>query len=57
MHIAFLNRGMAYEAQGHLDQAETDYRKALELAPQWPLAQQKLERVMAKRQAQPKGTA
>lgn len=49
-HLALLNRGMAYEAQGHLEQAETDYRKAVELAPEWPLAQQKLERVVAKRQ-------
>lgn len=50
MHVALLNRGMAYEKQGRLDLAETDYRKALELAPEWTLAQQKLERVVIKRQ-------
>ena len=49
MHVAFLNRGMAHESQGHLDLAETDYRKAVELAPQWPLAQQKLDGIIAKR--------
>jgi tetratricopeptide (TPR) repeat protein len=50
MHVAFLNRGMAYELQGRLDLAEADFRKALELAPQWSLAQQKLDRVVIKRQ-------
>jgi tetratricopeptide (TPR) repeat protein len=50
MHVAFLNRGMAYELQGHLDLAEADYRQAVDLAPQWPLAQQKLAKVVAKRQ-------
>jgi tetratricopeptide (TPR) repeat protein len=50
MHIAFLNRGLAYEAQGRLAEAENDYRKAIELAPEWTLAQEKLERVLAKRQ-------
>jgi len=49
MHVAFLNRGMAYEAQGRLEKAESDYRKALELDPDWPPAQQKLDRVLAKR--------
>ena len=55
MHVAFLNRGMAYEAQGRLAQAETDYRKALELAPEWSLAQQKLDGIVAKRRAVPRG--
>lgn len=49
-HIALLNRGMAYEAQGHLEKAENDYREAIELAPEWPLVQQKLDRVLARRQ-------
>jgi len=48
MHVALLNRGMAYEAQGRLEDAESDYRRALDLQPEWPLALQKLERVMAK---------
>ena len=50
MHIALLNRGMAYEAQGYLGKAENDYRKAIELAPEWPLVQQKLARLLTKRQ-------
>jgi tetratricopeptide (TPR) repeat protein len=50
MHIGHLNRGLAYEAQGHLDQAESEYRKAIDLAPDWELPQQKLERVLVKRQ-------
>lgn len=55
-HIALLNRGMAYEAQGRLERAETDYREAVALAPEWPLAQQKLERLVAKRQNRADGT-
>ena len=51
IHVALLNRGMAYEAQGQLEKAEKDYRNALDLAPEWPLAQQKFDRVQAKRQA------
>jgi tetratricopeptide (TPR) repeat protein len=49
-HVALLNRGMAYEAQGHLEKAENDYREAIDLAPEWPLVQQKLDRVLTKRQ-------
>lgn len=49
-HLALLNRGMAYEKQGRLQQAETDYREAVDLAPEWPLAQQKLQGIVAKRQ-------
>ena len=56
MHFALLNRGMAYEAQGRLEQAETDYREAVALAPEWPLAQQKLERLMVKRRSRTEGT-
>ncbi|MEJ8566541.1 tetratricopeptide repeat protein [Elongatibacter sediminis] len=48
-HLALLNRGMAYEAQGHLQQAETDYREAVTFAPEWPLAQQKLESLVSRR--------
>ena len=50
MHVALLNRGMAYELQGKLDLAEADFRKAVELAPDWSLAQEKLQRLIAKRQ-------
>ncbi len=57
MHIALLNRGMAYETQGRLERAETDFRKAVELAPQWPLAQQKLEGILVKRERASPGSA
>ena len=55
-HLALLNRGMAYEAQGRLEQAETDFREAVALAPEWPLAQQKLESLAVKRQNPEKKT-
>jgi tetratricopeptide (TPR) repeat protein len=47
-HVAYLNRGMAYEKLGKLYAAETDYRQAIELAPEWALAKNKLERVLNK---------
>ena len=47
--VAFLNRGMAYEALGHLEAAEADYRRALALDSEWGLAISKLARVLAKR--------
>ena len=34
-HVAYLNRGMAYEKLGKLSNAESDYRLAIELAPEW----------------------
>lgn len=52
-HVVLLNRGMAYEAQGDLAAAERDYRDALLIAPEWALAQSRLERVLAKRRAAP----
>jgi tetratricopeptide (TPR) repeat protein len=50
-HVVLLNRGMALEARGDLDAAERDYREALLLSPEWPLAQSRIERVLAKRKA------
>ncbi|MFT5132946.1 MAG: tetratricopeptide (TPR) repeat protein [Gammaproteobacteria bacterium] len=47
-YVAHLNRGMAYEKLGRLDEAETDYRQAIELAPEWKEAKSKLERVLIK---------
>lgn len=47
-HILFLNRGMAYENLGLLDKAEQDYLASLDLAPEWPPAIEKLERVERK---------
>jgi tetratricopeptide (TPR) repeat protein len=50
-HVVLLNRAMALEAAGQLDAAERDYREALQLAPDWPPATTRLERVLAKRKA------
>ncbi len=47
-HVAHLNRGMAYEKLGKYDQAEADYRLAVDLAPEWKLAQSKLEHMLLK---------
>lgn len=47
-YIAYLNRGMAYEKLGRFDVAEMDYRQALAAQPDWELAKEKLDRVLAK---------
>lgn len=44
-HIAYYNRGLAYEKMKNPDSAEADYRRASELAPEWHQPQQKLERL------------
>lgn len=49
-HIAHFNRGMAYEKLGDFKDAEQNYRRALEIAPEWPLAQKKLDHLLAKHQ-------
>ena len=49
-HVAYLNRGMARENLGEFEAAETDYKKALELVPEWMIARQKLDRVSKKLQ-------
>lgn len=54
-HIAHLNRGMAYEKLDEYSHAEENYRRALELMPEWSLAQLKLDRLLAK-QKQPTST-
>ena len=46
--VAYLNRGMAYEKLGKLQQAKTDYLQAIQLSPDWKQAQNKLERVNKK---------
>lgn len=51
-HVAHLNRGMAYERLGKYPAAETDYRRALEIAPEWSVATSKLERVLSKMKKQ-----
>ena len=46
--VAYLNRGMAHENLGHFQKAESDYRRALRLAPNWAIAETKLARVLGK---------
>ena len=48
LYIAHLNRGMAYERIGDRANAESDYRRALELYPDWKLARDKLDKLLAK---------
>ena len=45
-HIAHFNRAMAYENNREFDNAEADYRRAIELSPEWVLPQLRLERLM-----------
>ena len=45
-HIAHFNRAMAYENNKEFDNAEADYRRAIELSPEWVLPQLRLERMM-----------
>lgn len=47
-HIAHFNRGMAHEHAGDLADAEADYRRAAELAPEWAQPQAKLDLLMRK---------
>ncbi|MFT5573533.1 MAG: tetratricopeptide (TPR) repeat protein [Cryomorphaceae bacterium] len=47
-HVAFLNRGMAYEQMGKLEEAKSDYQVALEALEDWPAAQKRLQRVQGK---------
>ena len=49
-HIAHINRGMAYERIGNLDQAEADYRAAMALVPGSALPQVRLDQLTRKRQ-------
>lgn len=43
-HEAYFNRAIAYEKLDDVAAAYRDYRKALELKPDWPLAIQELQR-------------
>lgn len=51
MHVAYINRAMAYESMGDFDNAEIGYRTAIELAPDYPLPQVRLELLLNKKQA------
>lgn len=48
-HVLFLNRGMAYMRVGQFDIAEVEYRKALDIRPDWLNAQDKLAELEEKR--------
>ncbi len=47
-HVAFLNRGLAYEYLNEFEDARDDYRRALELLPDWIRAKKMLARVELK---------
>ena len=51
-HIAHYNRGMAYENNNEYAKAEADFRKAMELSPEWFLPRLRLERLLKKAQEQ-----
>ena len=51
VHVALTNRGMAYEKLGNNVAAEADYRKAIEIAPAWPVAPLKLKRLLSRSNA------
>ncbi|MBI2993507.1 MAG: tetratricopeptide repeat protein [Gammaproteobacteria bacterium] len=45
-HIAYYNRAMAYERVRNFDGAEADYRRAIELKPQWFMPQARLDSLL-----------
>ncbi|MGY8815289.1 MAG: tetratricopeptide repeat protein [Gammaproteobacteria bacterium] len=49
-HVAYINRGMAYEKQGDFDNAELDYREAMNLLPNAALPQVRLDQLLNKKQ-------
>jgi tetratricopeptide (TPR) repeat protein len=51
IHIAYINRGMAYESLGDFNNAETDYRAAIELLPEAALPQVRLDQLLRKKEA------
>ncbi len=48
-HVLYLNRGMALEHSGLLDDAEMQYMAALELMPEWRPVLDKLQRIETSR--------
>lgn len=50
IHIAHINRGMAYESSGDFNNAETDYRAAMELLPNAALPQVRLDQLLRKKE-------
>ncbi|NNE36977.1 MAG: tetratricopeptide repeat protein [Gammaproteobacteria bacterium] len=55
IHIAHINRGMAYESLGDFDNAETDYRAAAALFPEAALPQVRLDQLLRKKEKQLEG--
>ncbi len=55
MHIAHINRGMAYESLGDFDNAEADYRAAMEMFPNAALPQVRLDQLLRKKEKQLEG--
>jgi tetratricopeptide (TPR) repeat protein len=49
VHVAYINRGMAYEKQGDFENAELDYREAMTLLPDAALPQVRLEQLLNKK--------
>jgi len=45
-HIAYYNRAIAYERVRNFDGAEADYRRAIELKPQWFMPQARLDSLL-----------
>lgn len=44
-HIAYFNRGLAYEKLGNYRKAQADYRTAMDLSPAWQTPRHRLERL------------
>jgi tetratricopeptide (TPR) repeat protein len=55
IHIAHINRGMAYESLGDFDNAESDYRAAMEMFPNAALPQVRLDQLLRKKEKQLEG--
>jgi tetratricopeptide (TPR) repeat protein len=49
-HVAYLNRGMAYESLGDFVNAENDYKTAAEILPEWIVPQNKLKELQIKKE-------
>jgi len=50
VHVAYINRGMAYEKLGDFDNAEQNYRYAMDLLPGAALPQVRLEQLLRKKE-------
>ena len=48
LHVALMNKGIAFESKGDLFGAKELYQAALEKRQDWPSAQLRLERILSK---------